>query len=423
MRFVPYSLTILTFSVISALSDTQEPLNAQSVVDKANAFLSSGQFNDAVRTYSEAIGKFHIGHNIEALADGNAESSPLDYILYYKRATAYYSLARHQPALHDFDKVLELTSGSFDKALLMRSRIHVKEGDWKLARESLKKYLGRVKGDASAKDLLQEVGEGEAATEKARKSSKAGSHQACIDAASDALKIASHSSEVRELRSECALAAGDVQQAVGDLIRLTHVTPPSTKLFIRIAQMSYFLLPPSSQAQSTLKQCLHFDPDSAPCAKLHKAIKKMDKAFEKLEKLRNANDWRGVVTHVFGGQTKDAPPGSALAGQVDEELKKLEVPSSVHPMRISERRKDAYRAMCQAYVKLEQPKRAEWWCDELLRFEGNAEDIDGLIGRGEIALIKEQWEEAVRAFEKAFEASGRSSQDVSGNVCCCSSRG
>ena len=52
-------------------------------------------------------------------------------------------------------------------------------------------------------------------------------------------------------------------------------------------------------------------------------------------------------------------------------------------------------------------------CDELLRFEDNAEDMDGLIGRGEVALAKEQWEEAVRAFEKAFELSGRSSQGVS----------
>ena len=64
-------------------------------------------------------------------------------------------------------------------------------------------------------------------------------------------------------------------------------------------------------------------------------------------------------------------------------------------------------------MKLEQAKRAEYWCEELLRFEGNAEDVDGLVGRGEAALIKEQFEEAVRSFERAFELSGRSSQDVS----------
>ena len=101
------------------------------------------------------------------------------------------------------------------------------------------------------------------------------------------------------------------------------------------------------------------------------------------------------------------------ASNENDELKKIDVPTSVAPLRVSERRKDVYRAMCQAYVKTDQPKKAEWWCDELLRFEGNAEDVDGLVGIGEAALIKEQWEEAVRALEKAFELSGRSSQDVS----------
>lgn len=56
MRLIPYSLTVLTFTILSALSDAQEPLNSQSLVDRANGYLSSGQFNDAVRAYSEAIG-------------------------------------------------------------------------------------------------------------------------------------------------------------------------------------------------------------------------------------------------------------------------------------------------------------------------------------------------------------------------------
>lgn len=90
------------------------------------------------------------------------EQAPADYILYYKRATAYYSLSRHQNALSDFDKVLDLTSGNFDKALLMQGRIHAREGAWPEARDALKRYTTRVKNDASAGDLLFEVAEGEA---------------------------------------------------------------------------------------------------------------------------------------------------------------------------------------------------------------------------------------------------------------------
>ncbi|KAI5120754.1 hypothetical protein M0805_007828 [Coniferiporia weirii] len=393
-RLLPSCLAALILSaLVTAQPDAASEL--QSLIGRANTLLTTGQFNDAIGAYSQAI-----------------EQSQTDYILYYKRATAYYSLSRHQPAMQDFDRVLDLTSGNFEKALLMKSRIYAREGDWTGARDALKSYSSRVKGDTSAGDLLFAVSEGEVADRKAVQNKRAGLHQECVDSATEALRTATHSAELRELRAECALEAGDAQQAVGDLIRLTHLTAPGTSLFTRIAQLAYFLLPPSTQAQTTLKQCLHFDPDSRTCAALHRKLKKLDKSFATLSTLREANDWRGVVTHVFGSPSKDGPLGTALAAEFEAEAAQVEIPASVSPARTSERRKEIFRTMCQAYVKLEQAKRAEWWCDELLRFEGNADDVDGLIGRGEAALSKEQWEEAVRALEKAFEASGRSDQDV-----------
>ena len=64
-------------------------------------------------------------------------------------------------------------------------------------------------------------------------------------------------------------------------------------------------------------------------------------------------------------------------------------------------------------TRLEQVKRAEWWCEELLGFRDNAEDVDGLVDRGEALVAHEKWEEAVRTLEKEFEAS----RDVSRNSC------
>jgi hypothetical protein len=40
------------------------------------------------------------------------------------------------------------------------------------------------------------------------------------------------------------------------------------------------------------------------------------------------------------------------------------------------------------------------------------EDVDGLIGAGEIALKNEEWDEAVRLFDRAFQNSGRSDHDI-----------
>ena len=100
----------------------------------------------------------------------------------------------------------------------MKGRIHAKEGDWNNARDMLKRYSNRVKGDTSAGDLLFEVSEGEIASKKATQSRAAGLYQACVDAATEALKVATHSVKLRELRAECALHSGDVQQTVGDLM-------------------------------------------------------------------------------------------------------------------------------------------------------------------------------------------------------------
>jgi DnaJ family protein C protein 3 len=145
------------------------------------------------------------------------EQSPADYLLYYKRATAYLSLSRHPNALDDFDRVLSLTSNSFDNAMLMKAKIHTKDGRWTEARQALDGYSAKVKNDASAVDLLASITEGETAAKKVVQAQNAQLWTACTEAASQALKTASHSLEIRQQRAECALAAGDFEGAVGDL--------------------------------------------------------------------------------------------------------------------------------------------------------------------------------------------------------------
>lgn len=160
------------------------------------------------------------------------EQSPTDYVLYYKRATAYLSLNKHPSALQDFEKVLELTSGSFDKAHLMKARIHSKDGNWAEAKESLKSYKSNSKGaDPSAEELTSQITEGEAAHKKATKAARAKLWTACEEAASTALSVASHSIEIRQQRAECSLAAGDIEMAVGDLTYVQFTLPDSGRIF------------------------------------------------------------------------------------------------------------------------------------------------------------------------------------------------
>jgi len=82
------------------------------------------------------------------------------------------------------------------------------------------------------------------------------------------------------------------------------------------------------------------------------------------------------------------------------------------PKKASPRRAAILRALCRAHVQLRQARGGEQWCDELLRMVGNEKDIDALLGKGEALLAREEWEEAVRTFEQAWEASGGGNREI-----------
>ncbi|KAI0333394.1 hypothetical protein GY45DRAFT_1319698 [Cubamyces sp. BRFM 1775] len=377
------------------------------LINRADHLLTAGQFNDAAKAYSEAI-----------------EQAPADYLLYYKRATAHYSLGRHPAALADFDQVLALTNDTFDKANLMKARIYAKEGRFSDARDALRKYSTKVKGDQASQEVMMSITEGELASKKIAQSIRAKLWQACVEAASMALSTASHSVKLRQQRADCSIAAGDIEGAVADLSRLAQLSTPTTSVWMKMARLGYFLFPynsptdPQSPAMSTLKQCLHYDPDSPQCLSMHRLVKAFDKSFKNLDKLLQSEDWRGVIKLLLG--TNDSGT-DGFAAKYDAALAEHTTREAleVHPQipipdgkRSSPRRAVILRSLCRAYVKQNQAKKGEQWCAALLEMEGMEDDADGLIGRGEALMAKEEWEEAVRVMERAFEATGRSNREI-----------
>jgi hypothetical protein len=97
----------------------------------------------------------------------------------------------------------------------MKAKIHAKEGGWADAREALKHY--QAKNDPIARELLLDVADAEAAARKAAQAQKAKLWTACEESATQGLRVASHSIALRHQRANCALAAGDFEEAVGDL--------------------------------------------------------------------------------------------------------------------------------------------------------------------------------------------------------------
>lgn len=126
-------------------------------------------------------------------------------------------MQRHTPALEDFEKVLSLTSSTFDNAHLMKARIHVREGHFSAAETSLNSYIKSKGKDKDVQEAEKHIIEGDKLRKKAFKERNAELWNACVDSASQALRIASHSVEIRTWRAECSLASGDVESSVGDL--------------------------------------------------------------------------------------------------------------------------------------------------------------------------------------------------------------
>lgn len=174
--------------------------NLQPLIVRADAFLSAGHFSDAAKAYTDAI-----------------SLSPGDYLLLYKRATAYFSLSRHSNALDDFSKVLELTSGEFDKAYMMMAKIYTKEGNFVQATNTLDTFSSKVPGSPAVDELMADIREAQTAAKKASNAKRAQLWTVCSEAATQALRVASHSTEIRRIRAECSLAGGDPQGAVVDL--------------------------------------------------------------------------------------------------------------------------------------------------------------------------------------------------------------
>ncbi|KAG2014338.1 DnaJ domain-containing protein [Coprinopsis cinerea AmutBmut pab1-1] len=400
------------------------------LINRANVLLSSGNFGEAAKIYTEAI-----------------EQSPSDYLLYYKRATAYMSLQRHTAALDDFDKVLSLTGNTFDTAHYMKARVHLKEGDFVQARQSLAAYVRAKKGvkDKDVEELETDINEGERLKNKTEKERRSQLWTACVDTAGQTLRLASHAADVRVWRAECALASGDVESSVADLSRLSLLLQPSTTLLTNIARLAYFLTPPSGTAMSTLKQCLHYDPDSKPCLKLHRLVKGFDRSFVQLENLLAKSDWKGIVRLLVtpgGGKNanlyqrwEDAlqanvgnseelfplVPPTLLPSSTSHKKRKPFSPITLpNPEKSSPQRQHIVRSLCKAYTNLaeiaksseEYKKQRSRWCEELLTLDGCAEDVDGLVGKAEGLLAEQEFEEAVRIFDKAFEASGRSDRNI-----------
>lgn len=177
--------------------------------------------------------------------------------------------------------------------------------------------------------------------------------------------------------------------------------------------------PSQNAALTALKQCLNHDPDSKVCLPAHRLLKSLNRTFTKLEALEAANNWVAVNALVVGPSQNflqvfmDAlalhTSDRALLVDPVHTPKSLPIPS---PLTNAPRLAILYRATCKAHTQLGKSRSGKHYCEKLRAMRGFEDDETAILGIADAMIKNEEYEEAARMLEKAFEDGERQSEPL-----------
>ena len=398
MRF-PLSHLAVTAGVLAtagALSSQDIPadLPVSSLLNNAQSHLANGETSEALLYYDAAIAR-----------------DPSNYLTLFKRATTYLSLGRANQATEDFNKVLALKP-DFEGAHLQLAKIKSKIADWEGARAQ---FVAANKDDESPE--LVELTEAESAAAAAHEAAKLEKWEDCVSNAGTALYVAPRSLSLRELRSKCRLERGEMEEAMGDLQHVLHIRPGDTKPHLVVSATTFYGLADLDAGLAQIRKCLHSDPDSKVCKKLHKQEKAVQKAFTRATGQLNKGQTTTAGRTLVG--TAEEP---GLVPMVQEHISELRedgsIPTQAKPI--------LYNILidmtCQAYLEVctrannsaisqktvtnfhnhkSNHKSRDQYCEEALELD--ADSFWGLLHKAKKLLKQEEYEASIQTLEKARE--------------------
>ncbi|KAJ3114837.1 DnaJ sub C member 3 [Phlyctochytrium bullatum] len=175
--------------------------------------------------------------------------------------------------------------------------------------------------------------------------------------------------------------------------RAAKLQPDSTDVLFKVASLRLSIGEPA-EALSSLKECLKFDPENRPCKSLFREIKKLDKAIKKVETLISSSLWKGALRELLGpsapgatikGAATPAPSSSGESGGLVDAIEKIGARSLKH----------------KAYSMLKDGQLGLKWCSKAIELDEH--DVDSLCNRAEAKIILEEYQDAVRDYERAHE--------------------
>lgn len=326
----------LVFALSAA--DIPSDIPVSSLLSSANGLLAKGETNDALIYYDAAISR-----------------DPNNYLTYFRRGATYLSLGRNAQAQSDFDKVLSIKPG-FEGALLQRARIKSKNGEWEAGRQDY------VLAGKTAGTELAEMEEAQGAARLAMDAEKRGDYEECVTQAGVAIMVASKSLLLRQLRVRCRFARGEVQEGISDLSHVLQLQPGLTDPHLQIAAVRFFALKDTEKGAAQIRKCLHSDPDSKSCKKLHRMMKRLEKDLSKLNGFFERRQFSSAVKILSPNEG-----GIGLVQEVKDEEQELRAAGTIPALAPSELIASLVEMACEAYTEVCSDQKFKY-CPFLLTF-------------------------------------------------------
>lgn len=315
---------LIATSAAIAPSEIPSDLPVSSLLSTAQAHLIKGETHDALVYYDAAISK-----------------DPSNYLSLFKRGATYLSLGKTSQATDDFNKVLQLSPG-FEGAHTQLARIKAKTADWEGAKAEYK----AAKLAADAPEVV-ELEEAKGAAKLAQQALDDQKWDECAQYAGDAISIASRSAHLRELRAKCRFERGELEEGIVDLRHILNLRPGDTQPHVTVSGIAFYGLGDMDGGMEQIRKCLHSDPESKVCKKIHRKEKAISKAFKKVE----AQLQKGQTT-TAGRSLVGASDESGLLTEIREQLKELQEDGSIPPNIKSNLYQQAVEMTCHAYVEV-----------------------------------------------------------------------
>ncbi|XP_061664099.1 dnaJ homolog subfamily C member 3b isoform X2 [Syngnathoides biaculeatus] len=351
------SLSLLCVILDGVLGATRGEMEHH--LEMGRKLLAAGQLAEALSHYHTAV-----------------EMDSKNYLTYYKRAAVFLAMGKSRSALPDLTRAIQLKP-DFLAARLQRGSILLKQGNAQEARDDFEAVLRSSPESADARERLARARDLEELQENAQVAYYRADYVAAVSALDQVIEISPWDPEMRELRADCHLRAGDPQKAIQDLAPATRLRSDNRAAFLKLSLLHYSL-GEHRESLNQVRECLKLDQDDKECLGHYKQVKKLSKQLDSAEELIQAERYRDAIEKY-------------------EFVMKAE-PHVVYYANLARER------ICFCLVKVKAATEAIKVCSEAHQRDPRNARI--LRDRAEAFILNQDYENAVEDYQEAVEFDG-----------------